>query len=168
MLSEGRTSNGRPVWEPPVLDLQDLSDLEKHGKQRKALIKYYKGNPVKVTKFMDIYAEESLGVTYLDWARDEWCAISEQRMELDYFYQLRQEVLFEIRQVDIELEDLEIYLVANKDGTYNVKEWKEPILFQKATKPSTVKSDLSDEGGGDDPSTAPTAELSDHYMRLSL
>lgn len=52
-------SNGRPVWERPVLDIQDLIGLEKQGKQRKALIKYYKGDLVKVTKFMDIHIERA-------------------------------------------------------------------------------------------------------------
>lgn len=38
--------------------------------KREALIKYHKGNLVKVMKYMDIDAEERLLAIYTDWVHD--------------------------------------------------------------------------------------------------
>lgn len=56
-LSESKTSHGRPVWEPPVVHLIELLDLEDYEKRRDAILKYSSGDPAKATEFLDLYDE---------------------------------------------------------------------------------------------------------------
>lgn len=66
---DGRSFRGRPVWELPVLDYSNLIDQDVHEKQRKLLMEYY--NDIdKVTKYMDLQAEENVLTRYLLWAID--------------------------------------------------------------------------------------------------
>lgn len=70
MLPEGRKRDGRPVWEPPAMDYSEMIDQEEYGKRRKLLMKHYKNNVAKVTKFEDQDVKRHLS-EYKWWASGE-------------------------------------------------------------------------------------------------
>ena len=57
---------GRPVWEPPVLDLSHLIG-EEYKKKRESVMKYTNNNPVLTTKIMDLGAERDVLMNYTFW-----------------------------------------------------------------------------------------------------
>ena len=65
---DSQQTNGRPGWEPPLLDLADLFEPDKYGKQRDALVKYYNGDAKKAAEYLDASGEYHmlLGVFRLD------------------------------------------------------------------------------------------------------
>lgn len=59
----GRNADGRPVWEPPILDHSDLIGDEYH-KKREALTKFAGNDVAKTTKVLDILDEGALYRTH--------------------------------------------------------------------------------------------------------
>lgn len=62
--------DGRPVWEPPVLDYSHLVDTEHaqpYTKRKDAVLLHTGGDIVKTTKIMDTFHELELLTEYIAW-----------------------------------------------------------------------------------------------------
>ena len=58
-LPSGRNVDGRPVWEPPILDYSNLTGDEYH-KKKEALMKFTGDDVARTTKLLDILDESTL------------------------------------------------------------------------------------------------------------
>lgn len=52
--------DGRPVWEPPILDYSELIDEEEDEKKREAVMKYTGRDPARTTTIMDTFTENRM------------------------------------------------------------------------------------------------------------
>lgn len=75
---EGRDRNGRPVWEPPILDYSRYIDQEDYDNQRKVVLKRYEGDVVQTTKFLDAHLDFRILNDYMAWAAQEHTAAAKQ------------------------------------------------------------------------------------------
>lgn len=72
-LPECLNLDGRPVWEPPLLNYSALIDTENsqgYTKSREAALLSTGGNVVKTTEIMDIWTENQLLAEYHFWAKE--------------------------------------------------------------------------------------------------
>lgn len=65
-LPEGRASEGRPLWEPPILSYSDHVG-EEYEKKREALLKYCKDDAVGTTRSLDVKVEWALLYLHKSW-----------------------------------------------------------------------------------------------------
>lgn len=92
-LPEAKNADGRPLWEPPIFDYSAWIG-EEYEKQREAVLKYYKGDVVKTTKFFDLDVEADLMEDYYNWINAQSpCLFTLGNIEKYRFWQnLRDEV----------------------------------------------------------------------------
>lgn len=122
-LPHCRNSDGRPVWEPPIFDYSDMIDQDDYDRRREALLKYYLGDVVKTTKFLDLNIESRLLSRHEEWVLHEARAMSEKGdMEEGFFVGLRRELNKDEEEVRVEYKNLGIYLSKWWDGSYSVVE----------------------------------------------
>lgn len=89
-LPDTLRADGRPVWEPPILDYSDLIG-EIYEQKREAVLDLTGGNVAKTTSLMDIYTEENLLWEYYDWVKNNTKLANGTETE-HFFRGLRKEV----------------------------------------------------------------------------
>lgn len=84
-LSVTRNIDGRPVWEPPILNYLDLI-VEEYEKFREEVLKYTGGEVVRTTEILDARTELEALWMYTDWIVhnkvDAWDCGDEKRYTL--------------------------------------------------------------------------------------
>lgn len=94
--------DGRPVWEPPILDYLELIG-EEYEKKREAVMKYTSDDVVWTTKLMDIYTEDQLLWKYFRWVDEEVRKAVEAGVETQHFLvSLKEDVLYDGEVVEDE------------------------------------------------------------------
>ena len=98
-LPQGKNSNGRPVWEPPLFDYRELIG-EAYEEKRKTLLSYYRNDVVKTTAFLDFDAEHQLLGMYKDLAFGEQQRAQEHgdSEETEFFRDLRREIIVDFNE----------------------------------------------------------------------
>lgn len=117
--------DGRPVWEPPVLDYSELID-EAYEKKREAMVKFTNNDVARATEIMDVDTEVELLQEYSDWvaANANNAEFEDDSERAAFFDRLRSEVMFDLREVRTEWQDLktDIYDMGKReDGKWEVK-----------------------------------------------
>ena len=97
-LSLSRNIDGRPVWEPPILNYTDLIDDETNTKRREAVMQYTNNDIAKTTDIMDVYTELRLLWDYKIWAIDN-SKQSQGRETSEFFETLSSDLLYDESQV---------------------------------------------------------------------
>ena len=127
--------DGRPVWEPPILNYSYLIG-EEYEQKREAVLKYCDGNVVRTTEILDTQEEYELLNTYRVWCQSEYDFCSYQRPYgwrlptgkkrydtgpvVDFFSQLSRQIDVDIREVNANHDLDHIRLDKMEDGTYTV------------------------------------------------
>lgn len=119
-LSIPRNCDGRPVWEPPILDYSEWIG-EKYEKKREAMLKWTNGDVARTTDIMDVDTEFDLLWEYKGWAEDHaHSAVDSESRK--FFEGLGLEVGRDCHVVWREWRGLGggVYFKRNEDGTYTV------------------------------------------------
>lgn len=66
-LPEGKNFEGRPIWEPLILDYSSLIG-EDYEQKWKAVLTHFNNDVAKTTKYFDFHGEYELLWTHRDWA----------------------------------------------------------------------------------------------------
>lgn len=127
--------NDKPVWEPPVLDYTNLMGDE-YDKRREALLRHYKGDVVKTTKYLDTHKETLMLVRYRVWIGKElegdWMAKDQPRAL--FFEQLLEEAGLDHENMDADRRCLRVRLSGLGDGLYHAcLPWDEPQTASEAS-----------------------------------
>lgn len=111
-------SDGRPAYEPPILNYALQLDDE-YQKQRDALLKYYEGDVGKTTKYLDTNVEHLLLLQYIGWV-DEQKDDSSDAFKGDFWTGLMDNLRIDELEVLPEYQNLGITLCREKDGEWYV------------------------------------------------
>lgn len=94
--------DGRPVWEPPILDYSELIG-EVYENRRETVTKYTNNNVVETTELRDIYVEEQLLWEYFWWVEEEVKkAIEAGDQSREFLTALKDEILWDGEIVEVE------------------------------------------------------------------
>ena len=124
-LPKTLNSEGRPVWEPPILDLSHLIG-EEYDKKRESVMKYTNNNPVLTTKIMDLGAERDVLMNYTFWINVALVDVPVDEPDASYkqaFYEgLWNEVHADWNEVATEHGHLNVVHRRSKDGVWETSE----------------------------------------------
>lgn len=116
-----RNLDGRPVWEPPILDYSDLIE-EEYEQKRKAVLKYYRNDVVRATAFIDTDTETHLLEMY---SRSVWEEMERPKAGVDidireFFYHLWDEIMRDMSEIMQGKGWEELMLEKRDNGTYKL------------------------------------------------
>lgn len=117
---EGRTSNGRPIYEPPIFNYSMMIG-EEYDKQRETVLEFYAGDVVQTTAYLRAFIELILLEKHEAWAEEE---IADSHETDDRTNGFMKGLLLELDRdggvVHDENWNLGVQLRRNADGTYYV------------------------------------------------
>lgn len=90
-LPDSKNADGRPVWEPPILEYSAIIG-EEFVKKRKAMMEYTGNDVVKTTQFMDVDSEYDVLLEFETWAEDTINSASDLGTAV-FFYGLYNEIV---------------------------------------------------------------------------
>lgn len=103
-LPDARNVDGRPIWEPPILDYSHLIDTE-HGqpytKQREAVLVFTGQDVVRATAILDQHEESELLNDFIEWAKLNDTATEDPQAQA-FWQGLRDNLRVELLQVLVE------------------------------------------------------------------
>lgn len=127
-LSEARNFDGRPIWEPPILNYSHLIDTptsQSYTKRREAVLAYTYGDVDVTTSIMDEYTESELLTDYIEWAKSNVDA-AEDDQAIMFFETLRDDLREDLKGVQGEVGW--IRFDEPEDGKWTLKE-PEPWVY---------------------------------------
>ena len=100
-LPESRNVDGRPIWEPPILDYFHLIDTEhaqSYTKQREAVLAFTGQDVARATAILDQHEESELLNDFIEWAKLNDGATADPRAQT-FWQGLRDNLRVELLQV---------------------------------------------------------------------
>lgn len=123
------------------MDCSEYID-EEYDKQREALLKYYEGDIIKMTKFLDAYVVRNLLWNYHVWALNEsQKALAEKDVEKERFLDgLHMELIGIGMKVLDENANMGVDILKKDDGSYKIPRVEELRYIETVSHPNRSKN----------------------------